>query len=310
MKTSTLRADGLLLITAIIWGTAFVAQRVGMDHLGPFGFNFARFLLGTLSLLPLYFFLKMRRKRKGIQDAQPASRSLLIWGGIATGLILFMGSSFQQIGLLYTTAGKAGFITGLYLIFVPILGLAFRHKTGVHTWVGAVLALAGLYFLSINEHLVLARGDALELIGSLFWAGHVLIIAWLSKHVDAIALSIIQLITCTTLSLIVALGFETLTWQAIADTWFPIVYAGFFSVGIAYTLQIIGQKEAPPAHAAIILSGEALFAVVGGWLLIDEGLGSRELLGCGLMMAGMLVSQFSLKWLMRRKRISMAAVSS
>ncbi|MDH2435745.1 DMT family transporter [Pokkaliibacter sp. MBI-7] len=299
MRTSTLRADILLLITAAIWGTAFVAQRVGMEHLQPFTFNFARFLLGGLSLLPLVYWFSRKRAKT---EQEPANPRFLLLGGIAAGLILFAGSSLQQVGLLYTTAGKAGFITGLYLIFVPILGLFLSHKTGANTWLGAALALVGLYFLSVTEDFTLAYGDALELIGAVFWAGHVLIIGWLSRRTDPLALSVVQLFTCMLLSLATALVTEDIQLSAIKEAWFPIVYAGLFSVGVAYTLQIIGQKEAPPAHAAIILSGEAVFAVLGGWLLLDETLGMRELAGCALMLAGMLLSQFTFRWLRRRQQ--------
>ncbi|PPC77076.1 EamA family transporter [Pokkaliibacter plantistimulans] len=299
MRTSTLRADILLLITAAIWGTAFVAQRVGMEHLQPFTFNFARFLLGGLSLLPLVYWFSRKRAKT---EQEPVNLRFLLLGGIAAGLILFAGSSLQQVGLLYTTAGKAGFITGLYLIFVPILGLFLSHKTGANTWLGATLALVGLYFLSVTEDFTLAYGDALELIGAVFWAGHVLIIGWLSRRTDPLALSVVQLFTCMLLSLSTALVTEDIQLSAIKEAWFPIVYAGLFSVGVAYTLQIIGQKEAPPAHAAIILSGEAVFAVLGGWLLLDETLGMRELAGCALMLAGMLLSQFTFRWLRRRQQ--------
>ncbi len=299
MRTSTLRADILLLITAAIWGTAFVAQRVGMEHLQPFTFNFARFLLGGLSLLPLVYWFSRKRAKT---EQEPVNLRFLLLGGIAAGLILFAGSSLQQVGLLYTTAGKAGFITGLYLIFVPILGLFLSHKTGANTWLGATLALVGLYFLSVTEDFTLAYGDALELIGAVFWAGHVLIIGWLSRRTDPMALSVVQLFTCMLLSLSTALVTEDIQLSAIKEAWFPIVYAGLFSVGVAYTLQIIGQKEAPPAHAAIILSGEAVFAVLGGWLLLDETLGMRELAGCALMLAGMLLSQFTFRWLRRRQQ--------
>ena len=299
MRTSTLRADILLLITAAIWGTAFVAQRVGMEHLQPFTFNFARFLLGGLSLLPLVYWFSRKRAKT---EQEPVNLRFLLLGGIAAGLILFAGSSLQQVGLLYTTAGKAGFITGLYLIFVPILGLFLSHKTGANTWLGATLALVGLYFLSVTEDFTLAYGDALELIGAVFWAGHVLIIGWLSRCTDPLALSVVQLFTCMLLSLSTALVTEDIQLSAIKEAWFPIVYAGLFSVGVAYTLQIIGQKEAPPAHAAIILSGEAVFAVLGGWLLLDETLGMRELAGCALMLAGMLLSQFTFRWLRRRQQ--------
>ncbi|MCW8950620.1 MAG: DMT family transporter [Sedimenticola sp.] len=281
MKTSNWKADSLLLITAIIWGLAFVAQRVGMDHMGPFQFNAARFTLGTLSLLPL---LLIRRQKP--QDWRP-----LILGSLVAGLLLFAGSSLQQIGLVNTTAGNAGFITGLYIVLVPIMALLWGHKTTGTTWLGALLALAGLFILSITDELTMASGDLLELGGAFFWAGHVLLIGWLSTRMDPLQLAFGQFFVCAIISALSALLWETLSTQAMLDAWIPISYAGLFSVGIAYTLQVVAQRKAPAAHAAIILSLEAVFAALGGWLLLDETLGPRGLIGCSMMLAGMLISQ-------------------
>lgn len=289
MKSTAWRADGLLLVTAIIWGLAFVAQRAGMEYIGPFVFNSARFALGCLSLLPLIWW-----HRKA--PAQPFSQLAL--GSLAAGLLLFAGSSLQQVGLVYTTAGNAGFITGLYIVLVPIIALLWRHKTGVHTWIGALLALVGLFMLSITDQLTLAYGDLLELIGAFFWAGHVLLIGWLCRRLDALRLAFGQFLVCTLLSLAIALLWEPFDLQAIGQVWLPIGYAGILSVGVAYTLQVVAQRQAPAAHAAIILSLESVFAALGGWLMLDESLGPRGLIGCGLMLAGMLVSQLPA---MRRK---------
>lgn len=299
MRTSTLKADGLLLFTAAIWGLAFVAQRLGLEHLGPYSFNFARFLLGALSLVPVLWLFGKRMEPR-ISTERPLA--YLYGGGLAAGLLLFIGSSFQQVGLLYTTAGKAGFITGLYLIFVPILGLLWKMKTHGNTWLGALLAVGGLYLLSVTEEFTIMYGDLLELIGAVFWAGHVLLIGWLSPKVNVLKLSLVQIVICMLLSLAVALLREDLNLAGIQAAWQPIAYAGILSVGVAYTLQIIGQREAPASHAAIILSLEAVFAVLGGWLLLSEELGLRGTLGCSLMLAGMLLSQFSLPLLFKRKK--------
>ncbi|MCW8908692.1 MAG: DMT family transporter [Sedimenticola sp.] len=282
MKVSTWRADGLLLVTAIIWGLAFVAQRAGMDHIGPFVFNSARFALGTLSLLPLLWWHRRA-------PSQPIGQ--LAMGSLAAGVLLFSGSSLQQMGLVYTTAGNAGFITGLYIVLVPIIALLWRHKTGINTWVGALLALVGLFMLSITDQLTLAYGDLLELIGAFFWAGHVLLIGWLCRRLDVLRLAFGQFLVCTLLSSLVALLLESFDTRAIGQVWLPIGYAGLLSVGVAYTLQVVAQRQAPAAHAAIILSLESVFAALGGWLLLDESLGPRGLAGCALMLAGMLVSQ-------------------
>ena len=285
MQTRNIRADLILLLVAVIWGFGFVAQRLGMDQLGPFGFNGSRFLLGALSLLPLLLFFKAKPGQ--------ADTGKLLRGGILAGLLLFVGASLQQVGLLYTTAGNAGFITGLYIILVPMIALLWGQKTGLNTWSGALLAVAGLYLLSVNEDFSMNKGDVLELIGAVFWAGHVLLIGKLSPQMDSLRLSIVQFVVCAVLCLLTAAIWEadTLSVANIATSWQPIVYAGVFSVGIAYTLQVVAQKDAPASHAAIILSLEAAFAALGGWWLLDEHLDGRALTGCALMLAGMLLSQ-------------------
>ena len=290
MNTRTARADILLLLTATIWGFAFVAQRVGMEYVGPFTFNGVRFALGSLSLVPLLFALD-RRPTEARRLLAPARRASLLAGGGLAGLFLFAGASLQQVGLVYTTAGNAGFITGLYVVIVPIMGLALRQQTNTGTWLGAIMAAAGLYFLSITAQFTIAWGDLLELIGAFFWAAHVLIIGRLSPRMDALKLAITQFATCSVLSLLTALAFETITWEGLRQAAIPILYGGLGSVGVAYTLQVVAQKDASPAHAAIFLSLEAVFAALGGWWLLDEVLTSRALFGCGLMLAGMLLSQ-------------------
>ena len=292
IRSTTLKAELLLLLAAIIWGFAFVAQRVGMEHVGPFTYNGVRFLLGAVSLLPL---LLLGARRAG--PVAPVRGPLLFGGSLLAGLLLFAGASLQQVGLIHTTAGKAGFITGLYVVIVPLLGLLWRQRTPWSTWCGAALAVAGLYFLTMSENLSLAEGDALVLIGALFWAGHVLAIGWLSgQQVEPVLLACLQFLICAVLSLAVA-GFSeaaTFTLNGLWDAALPILYGGLLSVGVAYTLQVVGQRHAPPAHAAIILSLETVFAALGGWLLLNETLSQRGLFGCGLMFGGMLLSQLSL----------------
>ena len=290
MKGVTLKSDTLLLSTAIIWGFAFVAQRVGMDYVGPFTFNGIRFAIGSLSLLPL---VAMSREQRTVTHKilPPPGLKTVLWGGGALGLALFSGASLQQIGLVYTTAGKAGFITGLYVIIVPLLGLFWRQQPSIGTWVGAVLAAIGLYFLSVTEEFTIEPGDLLVLIGAFFWAAHVLIIGWLSPRINPIKLAFSQYVACSILSLITAVVIEDITMRSIFQAAIPILYGGLLSVGIAYTLQVIAQRDAHPAHAAILLSLEAVFAAVGGWLILGEIISARGLFGCGLMLAGMLLSQ-------------------
>ena len=281
-------ANIMLLLAAAIWGFGFVAQRLGLDYLEPFAFNGLRFLLGSVSLLPLIWWFS---RRSQVSDADDSS---LIKAGLLAGGVLFVAASLQQVGLLYTTAAKAGFITGLYLILVPILGLLLKHRSGVTTWLGAGLALVGLYLLSINDDFTMSYGDLLQFIGALFWAVHILLIDHYSGRVSPLKLSAVQFAVCGVLSLGVSLIFETPDVAGVLAGWQPILYAGLVSVGVAYTLQVVGQKSANPAHAAIILSLESVFAAMGGVWLLDETLSARAWFGCALMLAGMLLSQ--IRW--------------
>lgn len=303
MHSKTLKSDSLMLLTAAIWGFAFVAQRVGMDYVGPFTYNGVRFALGSLSLIPLIFFMDYKKKKTGIPVEY--NKGLLIKGGLAAGFFLFIAASLQQVGLVYTTAGKAGFITGLYVVIVPILGLFWRQRPGFGTWLGAVIAAVGLYFLSVKEDFSIAYGDFLEFIGAFFWAGHVLLIGWLSPRVPAIRLASLQFAMCSALCLVTAFITETVALTPIFHAAVPILYGGLMSVGIAYTLQVVAQKDAPPSHAAILLSLEAVFAVIGGWLILNEHLDLRGVLGCSLMLSGMLLSQlqeYVMPWIVIRLR--------
>jgi drug/metabolite transporter (DMT)-like permease len=219
-----------------------------------------------------------------------SSNQAILGGGLA-GLVLFAGATLQQVGLVYTTAGKAGFITGLYVVIVPLLGLLWKQWPGWGGWAGAIIAAVGLYFLSVTAEFNLAPGDAWELAGAFMWATHVLILGWLSPRVDVLKLACAQYAVCCCLSLIVAGFTETITVNGLRGATIPILYGGVMSVGIAYTLQVVAQRVAPPTHAAIILSLEAVFAALAGWLILGEVLTSRGLLGCGLMLAGMLVAK-------------------
>ncbi|GGO87507.1 transporter [Marinobacterium nitratireducens] len=285
MPGNRLKANLILLLVAAIWGLAFVAQRVGMDHLGPFGFNAARFALGAVSLLPLTLVFRARAGQ-----ARPCG---LLRGGLLAGSVLFCGASLQQVGLQFTTAGNAGFITGLYIVLVPLAAWLMGQAVSRGIWAGCVLALGGLYLLSINEAMQINRGDLLELVGAAFWAAHVLVIGRLAPNLDGLRLSIVQFGVCALLCLVCALLFEADSFNIhnLMLAWEPIAYAGLLSVGVAYTLQVYAQRHTPAAHAAIIMSLEAVFAVLGGWLLLQETLSLRSLLGCALMLAGMLLAQ-------------------
>ncbi|EGO62982.1 DMT family transporter [Acetonema longum] len=285
------KANLLLLMAAIIWGFAFVAQRVSVDYMGPFSFNGIRFLLGSLSLVPLLYWRNKPQQADREAAPGPDRYQNALPAGILAGAVLFAGASLQQIGLVYITAGKAAFITGLYIVLIPLAGIFLRQRLSALSWLSCGLAVIGLFLLCVKENLTLAYGDFLEFIGAFFWAAHILLIGHFSRRVDVLKLSAWQFITCGLLSLGTALWLETITMASILAAAIPILYGGICSVGIAYTLQVMGQQYAAPTHAAIILSMETVFAAIGGFWLLDEILGTQELLGCALMFAGMLLSQ-------------------
>ncbi|GAB1410644.1 DMT family transporter [Desulfovibrionales bacterium] len=288
MKNRVLRANSMLLCSALIWGTTFVAQRVGMEHMGPLTFNGIRFAMGAMALFPVLLFLKRRRART------PVPGAYLVRGGIAMGLVLFLGAWLQQFGLCFTTAGKAGFLTGLYVVFVPLVGIFLQHRYGLGTWAGAALTILGMYLLSVTEALTMSQGDVLVVVSAFFWGLHVLIIDHWGKGLDAVdsvTLCAVQFALCSGASLASALIFETIAWESIRNALIPILYSGLMSVGVGYTFQVVAQRDARPASAAIILSLEAVFAVVAGWIVLDETLTIRAMLGCTLMLSGMIWSQ-------------------
>lgn len=289
MQTKTLRSDSLLLLAAFLWGTTFVAQRRGMEHLGPMMYNALRFAVGAATLVPVLLVFRPNGRPDGRRGGP-----FLLWGGILAGLALFGGASMQQMGLVYTTAGKASFITSLYVVLVPIVGLFLGHRCSPAVWIGAVLAVAGLYLLSVRESLVIGRGDLLVLIGAVFWTIHVLLIDHMAKRTDPLRLACIQFVACSVLSLLAAVLCERTTLGAIGAAAIPILYAGVFSAGVAFTLQIICQRTSPPAHAAIVMSLETVFAALAGYVMLAERLSPRDLFGCTLMFTGLMVVQLPL----------------
>lgn len=295
LNNKRVRANMLLLVTAAIWGFAFVAQRVGSKYVGPFTFNGVRFALGSISLIPLIiYFDKKKQNENNSENNIKVNAQKIIIPGVLVGTVLYAGATLQQIGLIYTTTGKASFITGLYMVIVPIIGIFLKHKTGINSWIGVGLAAIGLYFLSINGDFSISYGDLLEIIGSVFWAVHILTIDYFSKKIDPLKLSSIQFATCSLLSLITAVIFEKITISGISNALIPILYGGLLSVGIAYTLQVVGQKNAKPSHAAIILSMESVFGAIGGTLILGETMSSRGYVGCILILGGILVSQIKI----------------
>ena len=278
-------ANTLLLITAAIWGLGFVAQVLGMNYLEPFAFIGIRFLLGAASLLPLVVFFHHCKWL----PVSPAHT--VVKGSLVLGVILFAAGSLQQVGIVYSNASNAGFITGLYMVIVPIIGLALKYRTGLNTWLGCVLAVVGLFLLSVKADFTMGYGDTLLLVGAVGWALHILAIDHYAPRAAPLLLSLGQFIVCGCLAMVVSVFIETTSWEQVRAATYVLIYAGVITVGVAYTLQVIAQERADPTHAAIILSLEAVFGALGGYMFLQEQLSGRELIGCVLMLMGMLVSQ-------------------
>ncbi|WP_346884450.1 DMT family transporter [Clostridium sp. UBA4395] len=292
MTKTQLKANILLLLTAAIWGLAFVAQKVGAEHVGAFTYNGIRFALGSISLIPLILFLNRKKgENEETKNNDRDSLKLTIKAGIIAGCALFIATSLQQMGVMGTTAGKAGFITGLYMVIVPILGLFLKQKVNKSTWIGIVIAIIGLYLLSINEDFSISNGDLLVLIGSVGWAVHILLIDNFTKKIDPLKLSSVQFATCSILSLVMAIIFEDINMVGISGAMVSILYGGLLSVGVAYTLQVVAQKNAKPSHAAILLSMESVFGALGGAMFLGERIGARGLVGCILIFIAIIISQ-------------------
>ena len=276
----------MLILTAFIWGTAFVAQSVGMDYLGPFTFNGVRNLIGGAALLPCIAFLG-----RGNRGNAPGSRKDLIIGGVCCGVLLFAASSLQQIGLVYTTAGKSGFITAFYIVIVPVLGIFLRQKVGWKIWTAVGIALVGLYFLCITEGFSVNIGDFYVFLCALLFSLHILVIDHFAPRVDGVKMSCIQFFVCGLISLIPMFALETPTISGLLAGWFPLFYAGVLSCGVGYTLQIVGQKNVNPTVASLLLSLESCFSVLAGWIILGERLSVREGMGCVLMFAAIILAQ-------------------
>lgn len=291
----------MLFLTAFIWGTAFVAQSVGMDYLGPFGFNGIRSLIGGVALLPCIYILGKINKNSN----EKGDVKTLAAGGICCGLALFAASSMQQIGIQYTTAGKAGFITAFYIVLVPVFGIFLGKKTGWKIWLAVALALAGLYFLCITESFSVGRGDIYVFIGALLFTVHILVIDYFAPRTDGVKMSCIQFFVAGILSMFPMAAFETTTVEGIMRSWGPLLYAGVLSCGVAYTLQIIGQKNMNPTVASLILSLESCISVLAGWAILGEQLSVREGVGCILMFAAIVLAQIPEK---QSKNRQMAAL--
>ncbi len=290
----------LLALTAFIWGTAFVAQSVGMDYVGPFTFNSVRSFIGALTLLPCIAFLK--HFHGNIRGSISGNRKTLLLGGICCGLALAVGSSLQQIGIQYTSVGKAGFITALYIVIVPLLGIFLKKRIGASVWLAVVLAVGGMYLLCMTEQFGFTKGDVYILVGLLAFSFHILIIDYFSPRVDGVCMSCIQFFVCGCICAVPMLLLEQPSLSIVCAAWAPILYAGVLSCGVAYTLQVIGQKHCPPTVAALLLSLESVFSALAGWVVLHQALSLREIIGCVLVFAAILLAQLPPEWFCRGKK--------
>ncbi len=286
MNTRKLRGNLLLLLTAAIWGCAIVAQSVAIDAVGPFTFLCTRSLLGGLVLLPVIA-VSGRKARNSPRTRNPRKT---LTGGILCGAALFAASAFQQVGIQETTAGKAGFITAMYMVLVPVFGLFLGRKAGKRVWVSVIAALAGMYFLCLfgEGSTGIGRGDLLEMVCAVFFAVHILIIDHFTGEADGIRMSCIQFFVCGLISLVFMLALETPSPAQILAAGLPIAYAGILSSGVGYTLQIVAQKDTDPTVASLLMSLESVFSLIAGWIILQQAMSGWELLGCVLMFAAII----------------------
>lgn len=290
----------LLVLTALIWGVAFVAQSVGMEYVGPFTFNSVRFLIGGLVLIPVVWGSQKNNTvktgdngvdfRKNRETSRNKKRELFV-GGLCCGLALCAASCLQQIGIGYTTVGKAGFITAMYIVIVPLLGIFLKKKTTWLVWISVVLAVIGLYFLCMTESFQIGQGDLYVLACAVVFSIHILLIDYFSPRVDGVALACLQFLVSGVIAGVAAVIWEQPDLSAILSAWAPILYAGVLSSGVGYTLQVVGQKGVDPTVASLVLSLESVFSVLAGWVLLGQGLSGREWMGCGLMAVAIVLAQ-------------------
>ena len=286
----------MLMIAALIWGVAFVAQSVGMEHVGPFTFNGVRCLVGAVALLPVIFFFDRKKKKEKTGQEEKKERGIgtkkdLVMGGLLCGGFLFLASSLQQIGIQYTTTGKAGFVTAFYIVIVPVLGIFLHKKISGNVWIAVALALVGLYFLCMTESFTIGKGDIYIFACAFVFSIQILMVDHFAPKVDGVKLSCLEFLVSGLLSLFFMFGLERPTLSGILAAGIPILYAGVLSCGVAYTFQILGQRDSNPAIASLIMSLESTFSVLAGWLLLHETLSTREAIGCIFMFVAILLAQ-------------------
>lgn len=295
MKTKV-RNSCLLFLTACIWGSSFVAQSVGMDYIGPYTFNCLRFLIGSLVLLPVIFFSRHRKKdQKDRSKDRTLQKKEMLCGGIVCGVVLCIASTLQQIGIIYTTAGKAGFLTAMYIVLVPVLGLFLKRKAGLQLWISVGLALIGLYLLCMKGTFSLNGGDVLLILCAIGFSVHIMVVDYFSPKLDGMILSCIQFLVAGLISGIGMLLSEQFDWHMVLLAAKPILYSGVLSCGVGYTLQVIAQKGLNPTVASLLMSLESVVSVIAGFLVLHEVLSGRELLGCVFMFAAVILAQIPVK---------------
>lgn len=293
-KRKSLRSSAMLTLTALIWGVAFVAQSEGMNYVGAFTFNACRFIVGGLVLIPCIFYL---RKANGDQwamltrEEQSRQRRTGIIGGICCGIFICAASTLQQFGIAQTTVGKAGFITSLYIIIVPILGLFLRKKVGLNIWASVAIAAAGMYLLCITDGFSIGRGDFLVFLCAVGFSLHILVIDYFSPKADGVVISCVQFFTAGIISSVFMFLLERPTWEAVLSAWAPVLYAGVMSCGVGYTLQVVAQKDVEPTIASLLMSLESVFSLLAGWVLLGQAMSPKELSGCVLVFGAIVLAQ-------------------
>ena len=295
-ETRQLRGGAMLMLTALIWGTAFVAQSVGMDYLGPCAFTAVRTFIGCVALLPVIALASRLRSGAQPEEAAPAPGKKALFGwGAACGLLLGGATLLQQAGMQTASAGKAGFLTALYIVIVPVLGIFLGRRPGLKVWMGVVLALAGAYLLSVKGGAGIASGDLLVIASAVVFSLHILVIDSVPAGVDGVRLSCVQFLVAGAFALVLALFLESFTWRDILSAWVPLLYTGVVSSGVGYTLQILGQRTVNPTVASLILSLESVFAALAGWAILGQALSLRELFGCALVFVAVILAQLPSK---------------
>lgn len=286
-----IKSSLILLLTATIWGVAFVAQSVGMEYIGPFTFNAIRCVLGGLVLIPVILVLK-KKKETGAENQEKEDKKTLWPGGIACGVILCIASNLQQFGIMEASVGKSGFFTALYIVMIPVIGIFIGKRSGIKLWFCVALAVVGMYLLCMKDgSFTIERADIMLLLCALVFSFHILVVDYFSPKVDGVKMSCIQFFVCGVLSAVGMLFTETPDISNIQATWLPLLYAGLLSCGVGYTLQIVGQKGINPVIASLIMSLESVISALAGWVILGQVLSPKEILGCVLMFVAIIITQ-------------------